>query len=196
MRLNKQIREQILSNAINKAGIRREAEKLCNERAKIAEKILRSKLSVDDEKRLEGLIEEVNSFGGCWVHTNRKSHVVIAHNGMRLKLRYSGAIDSLQKAGITEGRKIIYNFGENEIQCKKDFGAFKNQDAVEALLIRHESLKAQVMAVLNKCNTSNQLIKLWPESEELIPKETVGTGTALMVNTGELNTIIGLPTNK
>lgn len=203
MRLTKAIKQQILDAAIAKSPLVKDAERLIEERAEIAEKLRRVFISkeVDDYiSSVQAKFSELSSgkenldIGTCHASSNI---IKINFNGQVLDLPFSGYSRALHNQLGVKPKERVSNkpvsYFNQSYSVKDDFGAFKNNDDIDALVEKSIELKMAVNAILSKANTDGQLLKLWPECKELIPKERVKPSTALIVNPSELNTLIGLP---
>lgn len=205
MRLNKEIKSKILHNAIDKSPLITEAKKLTAERAEIAEKLRRKFITEDHEVEINQLKERLKELQkktkidllSCYDTDNE---IMINISGQRHNVCFSGFC-----SGVSNEILGIYDVAKTRVWKKvsrgtryaveDDCGLMKNIDECEALYNKFLDLKTQVNAILGKCNTDNQLLKIWPESAELIPAESVKQSTALMVKTDALNSMIGLPTD-
>lgn len=205
MRLNKEIKQEILNNAIKKSALVTEANALISERAEIAEKLRRQFVSEEVENEINALHEKLRSLEketGVDLYNNYSTspEIQININGCRHDVLFSGfeydvSTNILKKFDRNNHvRKIISR--SKRYVVTDDCGLLENEKKCEKLLERYNSLTTQVNAILSKCNTDGQLLKLWPESAELIPKDIAKPSTALMVKTDELNTILGLPSGK
>jgi hypothetical protein len=60
-----------------------------------------------------------------------------------------------------------------------------------------KEIEATVWAALNSVTTLKRLIEVWPESKELIPKDSDNAKAALpALRVEDLNRMIGLPTEE
>ena len=202
MRLNKEIKAQILNNAIKKSPIIAEAELLIAERADIAEKLRGQFISEELENEIDSIHQRLNQLEkethvSLLIGYSKDYEIMVNINGLRLDLSFSGYHYHISRSilGIyneTEVKKTISR-GHRYVVID-DCGIMENERKCDELFERYNSLKVQVNAILSKCNTDNQLLKLWPESSELIPKEQVVSSKEIMVKTDELNAMLGLPT--
>lgn len=203
MRLNREIKQKILDNAIAKSTLISEANALVSERAEIAENLRRQFVSEQDEKQILELAEDLKELGlktgiHLCVYNHKTYEIEININGQRHDIPFSGFEHGISTNILKKfNRKIVEKVASTHKRyvVTEDSGLLENEKKCDALMERYTSLTTKVWAVLSKCNTDGQLLKLWPESAELIPKERVKPSTALMVKTDELNTILGLPSD-
>lgn len=58
---------------------------------------------------------------------------------------------------------------------------------------RRIELRTKVRAALNSVNTVAQLLKVWPEAAELLPKTVAPKSTLPAIPVADLNALVGLP---
>lgn len=201
MRLNKEIKQEILNNAIKKSTLINEANALISDRAEIAEKLRRQFVSEEDEKQVIELAEKLKELGkktgiDLCVYNHESYEIEININGQQHELPFSGfeygiSTNILKKFDRRNVKKVAST--HNRYVVTNDCGFLENEKKCDRLMESYTSLVTQVNAILSKCNTDGQLLKLWPESSELIPKDIAKPSTELMVKTDDLNTMLGLP---
>ena len=202
MRLNKEIKMTILRNAVEKSTLVNEAKALIAERALIAESLRRQFISEESENEIDSIYQRLDQLEkethiSLFNDYSKYYKIMVNINGFGLNVPFSGYHHNVS-------RNILNLYNEREVKktisrgnryvITDDCGIMENEKKCDELYERYCSLKTHVNAILSKCNTDNQLLKLWPESSELIPKEQVTPSNELMVETDELNAMIGLPT--
>lgn len=203
-RLNKQIKQQVIENALTKAGVFEKQEEIRILRANLAEKVRVDacggengiKLTLNIAKQIERAESKIPK--GISVTNNfqlRSAYAVpVAFGGMRTTLYFSGTTDDRDRvrkcpAPYQYGNSINYS---HDHEFTSEFQKIeKMHDELTALA---ESIKLNVLALVNSVNTDTQLIKAWPESKELLPKEMAAPIVNLpSADVKSLNKMIGIP---
>lgn len=70
------------------------------------------------------------------------------------------------------------------------------EDERKALENRADTIKASVGAAVSKVTTIKKLLELWPEAAELLPPAEQKTANLPVIQVGDLNAMIGLPTEQ
>lgn len=209
MRITKSLKEIIVKKAIEKSGILEEFADLRVARAAWAEKCRIDALGgaekaaeIETKKvQLEELLLTVKASCIRNIHIIREDDDIYLNvAGMHLRARFNGTagddeinhynVHSVEK--ITPANHTI--IGGSPLAIEFDELLAKQRD----LNKRHKDLRLQVMAAVSKFTTTEKMIKVWPESVELIPATDPEVQKAQLpaLLTEELNKLIGLPTEK
>lgn len=212
MRLNKEIRESIVENAYTASDIPAAKKSLTARSAALAEKIRLASMpkGLDDtlkaaeaeiklilkkrgvpEDQAPSKIFSRHSYIGVyfgaseefqWVHFNggiqhRRDHVVTPD--------YSAMSDKFRGAE--------YARYDDAHEFTIEYHAIRD-DAI-ALLDREKILRATVRSTVDKFNTVEKLVEMWPEASALIPKhiEKANAPMPIAIQVADLNAMIGLP---
>lgn len=187
------MRDTIVNNAVEKAGLNKETSTLAERRKVWAEKVA-------DE-----------SIGGP------ENVAKLAEANKKITRIVSGLPKDLQedlRAGPLTG-SILASFGGRRIYVNQWDGRrpareglmlpadhpltveFEALETIEAdLNDRREKLKYDVRAMVNSVTTVARLLAVWPEAKELIPTYAVQPKNLPAVNVEQLNSAIGLPTEE
>lgn len=212
MRLNKEIRESIVENAYTASDIPAAKKSLTARSVALAEKIRLASMpkGLDDslkaaeaeiklilkkrgipEDQVPSKIFSRSSYigvyfgasGGCqWVHFNggiehRRAYVVTPdHSAMSNK--FKGA----------DGARY-----DDAHEFTIEYHAIRD-DAI-ALRDREKIVRATVKSTVDKFNTVEKLVEMWPEASALIPKhiEKANAPMPIAIQVADLNAMIGLP---
>jgi hypothetical protein len=201
MRLTKEIKLQIISGAVVKAGIPAEEEALRLRRVDWAEAVRVDSLGgKGGAEAVDKAIEQIKA-----ITMALPEGVTTAHNpinidrdfylncgGISIRPRFNGTLgyDSCHEAvrkpcrscKLAADHPLAIEFHQLE------------QDA-KSLKDRREHIENGVAAAMSGINTDNQLLKVWPEAAELMPKK-ITTVRLPAVQTVDLNALIGLPSEK
>ena len=208
-RLNKSIKEQIVKNAIDTAGITEQFAQLRTRRAKLAEDIRVDFLGGEDGiKAIEDAVNKVNEIkesikslssfkGGFDVYIRESCRIeYINLGGMRTVLQYNGDLrigDSEHKDKVRRSPTPAYG----EVAYPADHRFTKEFLSIEgdykALCDKKSGLYHQVMATLNQFTTIKKLLESCPEVKDLLPKEQAAKPSLPVVQVKDLNCLIGLP---
>ena len=190
-KLTVSMRDQIVGNAIDKAGITTALANLYAERRAWAE-------AVADE-----------SIGGAEVvaklaEANKKVARIVASlpEDLRAELQVGPRVGSITAAfggrRTTVREWVDYRPAKNGLMLAADhpltiqFEQLENRS--RELEDRRTALRQEVRAAVNSCSTVNKLLTVWPEAKELLPKYAKPTTNLPAVQVDKLNAAIGLPT--
>ena len=134
------------------------------------------------------------------IYKNHQLHFLI--NGQRHALHFSGFIGS-DGSKLKQPKWISKLAPPSRLSCVelnlKEISLIKRvslaNKAWGKLIDDRKHLTRQVGVLLASVNTVKQLISVWPESKELIPKDEKPKAALPMVQIRDLNTLIGLPTD-
>lgn len=192
-RLTKEMRSQIIANAVEKAGLNQRREALTAKRAEWAENV------------------RIDSVGGVEKHgelikLQDQYQALAARIPLNLRSEYSGFIAkrgsfSLNLAGARlkvneyEGSKIAPR--EHTITADNPLvQQFYDLEAEErAIDSEKDRISVNVRAVIEQANTIKQLLDMWPECVELLPAVEERKATLPTVKLADLNALVGLPTD-
>jgi len=201
MKLTNAIKQQIVTAAIAKAGIPAEEEALRLRRVDWAEAVRVDSLGGKvGAEAVDKAIEQIKAIamalpeGVTTGHQpiNVDSDFYLNCGGISLRPRFNGTFgyDSCHEAvrkpcrscKLAADHPLAIEFHQLE------------QDA-KSLKEKREHIENSVAAAMSGINTDNQLLKVWPEAAELMPKE-IQKVQLPAVQTADLNALIGLPSEK
>lgn len=202
-RLNATIRNQIVENAIKKAGIEDERESLRARRAEWAEKCRIKSLggevavkemheAVQQMKELYKKVPEgVGQLYSSILRQNEYLDMNIA--GMSYLSYFCGRHNSEPKCVKGHVHKVTpYRFTlEESDPLAAEF--FELEKAKEDLDSKEQTLTGHIKGTLSRVTTIKKLIAAWPESKELLPEEVESKETLPAIPVADLNNMIGLP---
>lgn len=217
-RLNAQIRQNIITNAIESSGVNAEKRAIIDARAQFCEDVVAAELArlkltqADIRARYDDLQKDNDiddnffglSVGVNWANPGGYSTPVDANVcGMRLYLYPNGARTSGKETHLKEENTPHLrhprdggNFYPKEDVTIADQAFADRWMAIEArqkaVDAKEHDVKQTLTASLAKFSTIGKLLAAWPEAKDLLPKElVVSTGVALSADT--LNALCGLP---
>ena len=199
-RLNSYTRNEIVKNAIEKSGVNERRAKLTEMRADWIEQCriyalggarkARELESVagEIEKILKKVPDSITRSNSC-IRTDADMAVVIpghCHvnmywNGLS-RCAYENMEQRIAPVQVTvpDDHRLAVLHSEMEVE----------QEAIDRL---EESIKANVRACVNSVTTTKKLLEIWPEASELLPSGTGQKANLPAIQTDQLNTMIGLP---
>lgn len=201
MRLTNEIKLQIIKAAAVKAGIPAAEEALRLRRVDWAEAVRVDSLggkgcaeavdkAIEQIKAITMALPEGVTTG--YNPINIDSDFYLNCGGISIRPRFNGTFgyDSCHKAvkkpcrscKLAADHPLAIEFHQLE------------QDA-KSLKEKRERIENSVAAAMSGINTDNQLLKVWPEAAELMPKE-IKKVQLPAVQTADLNALIGLPSEK
>lgn len=200
MRLTDEIKHQIIKAAAVKAGIPAE-EALRLRRVDWAEAVRVDSLGgKEGAEAVDKAIEQIKAITKAlpegvttgYQPINVDSDFYLNCGGISLRPRFNGTFgyDSCHEAvrkpcrscKLAADHPLAIEFHQLE------------QDA-KSLKEKSEHIENSVAAAMSGINTDNQLLKVWPEAAELMPKE-IKKAQLPAVQTADLNALIGLPSEK
>lgn len=198
-RLNKDIRSDIVQNAVDKAVSQRKdnlttlRKEIANEAYKMATKDVDEPKLVKKAKRLiEELSQVLDADVINAIEANTLSQRIrVNYNGQRIDARFDGA--RLSVTGVSHWFNKGFPVPANTRLADMCDNFFKEEARIKEI---SESVRANVRATVESVTTVKKLLELWPEAAELLP-ETESKGAALpVVQRDQLNTMIGLPSDE
>ena len=197
MKLNKEIRQKIIENAMEKAGFTKRLKSIVQSRAEWAEKV-----------RVESLggKEKINELDALQLSLNELyAQVPEKLRNQSPKIRIDYEMENLNVAGL---RPTCYFNGELD-RCLphvekiavRNYVLLADNPLTEEFHKIHETQETynqdwdtlfhQVKAVVDSVSTTERLLKVWPESVELIPESAAPRSSLPAVQISELNSLIG-----
>lgn len=197
-RLNGVIRETIIKNALTHR-FKKEAEELCAEGAKLAEKVYCQLYSEEDRKKMyalpEGWLPEDNwikaSFAGDMMYIYQDGRE-FARPAIKNGIILTSELPSMQPWRFWADRPrfapdINFSIGDDVVPIFSDLWC-KTDDMCHAI----SAAEARLRAVLNSVTTESALVKGWPELEPFLPKGEKRSNLP-DVTRSELNKLLDLP---
>ncbi|MFM5431445.1 Nmad5 family putative nucleotide modification protein [Aeromonas veronii] len=201
MRLTNQIKQQIVTAAIAKAGIPAEEEALRLRRVDWAEAVRVDSLGgKEGAEAVDKAIEQIKAITKAlpegvttgYQPINVDSNFYLNCGGISLRPRFNGTFG--YDSHLEEIRKPCRSFKlAADHPLAIEFHQLE-QDA-KSLKEKREHIENSVAAAMSGISTDNQLLKVWPEAAELMPKE-IQKVQLPAVQTADLNALIGLPSEK
>lgn len=202
MKLTNRIKQQIVDNALAKAGIPEREAALRARRAAWVEKVRIDALGGQEAvERLAQIEAEINKLiadipsalvtKSSFIHTDTDIGVNVA--GLTARVWWCGAMD--YDSAINKQRRIS-PYGRVTIAATNpladEFMAMHNEQ--QAIASDRERIATNVKGALSNITTDKRLLEVWPEAAELLPADVTPAGKQLpAVRVDELNTLIGLP---
>ena len=204
-RINNNIREQILANALVKSGVVERESKLRTRRADLAENCrLHAVGGVEGEKKIldviakrKELYKSLNLKYGLYSRMSsdvfKGYDIDVAFGGMSLRLYFNGerthSGDDKYKSIVPNSRVLF----DAEHELSTEFTEIEKESEIVKSL--REQVTVNTNAVLKSVTTIKKLIEVWPESKELIPSKVDTCISNLpSVDVNQLNTMIGILT--
>lgn len=204
-RLTKSIKEKVLHNALNKAGVFERQLEVLKSRAALAEAVRvfaiggadAEKAAIKAEKKIKALIGDIpkciNTAG--YFRLDENSIISCAFGGMSTQLGYNGEVGrcgtTLRKAPSPCPYHHQIKFGVDH-EFTSEFQRIETEQKTVKDI--KEGITVNVNAMLNSVTTDKKLFEIWPESIELMPKEEAKQSVSLpTTDVKSLNDLIGIP---
>ena len=203
MRMTNAIREQIIDNAVKKAGFPERAESIRQRRAAWAEAVRIDSLGgAEAAEAIEKLQDELNEIyqripknlrnKNLCLHTDYEIYRLnIA--GLSYRMKFNGC------QGFNECEQI-YRICPNEHVLHADNPLTAEFHEIEGFQEKYcselDNLRQSVRAAVESVTTTEKLLKVWPESAELLPTEVAPKSQLPALPVVDLNKMIGLPSNE
>ncbi len=198
MRLNKNIRNQIVKNALTKSGLLEKEAQYQAARAVWEEQVRLYACGISDQEvqALEAQAQKLLDKLPTCIRTSanamladRRYYFYANIAGARIEIRF------LDPAGERDYRIAPYRMDGG---IPADHPLAKQFDALELqkrqLEEHKEALELQVQALVNSVPSVKKLLEAWPEAAELLPANEVTAVTGLpAVIVSDLNRMLGLP---
>ncbi|MBD2782512.1 Nmad5 family putative nucleotide modification protein [Xenorhabdus szentirmaii] len=200
--LTKDVKNEIVKNALIKAGIFDKKEQLYKDRADWAEKIRIEAIGGENmEKGIQNIGSEIKALVDKIPESMRKSDMPVRETD-RIEINLAGSRVYAYFNGARErfnNRDYVFKITPRGTTILADnplvneFYALENR--YRELENQRETITHNVEAALLKVRSVKRLLAEWPEAAELLPKDTVKAAPVPAVRREALNTLIGLPTN-
>lgn len=192
LRLNKEMRETILSNFVDKYIVANPAPV----KPDISADKLKNKIACKLQQHLYGKYENLipKEFH------NTAYYVKVQLPNESIANWNFGTNENNDTIYLlsTKENKVEYVFTDTDpfwLEYQKDIVMVKEYNTLkEAYDKELRKFKDEVLQVLNSVNTTGQLVEVWPEAEPFLPKEIANPSTINLpaVNFAELNKVIAL----
>lgn len=201
MRLTNEIKQKIVNAAIDKAGIPAEEEALRLRCVDWAEAVRVDSLGgKEGAEAVDNAIEQIKVITAAlpagvttgYNPVNIDSDFYLNCGGISLHPRFNGTF------GYVSSHKTVKKPCRScKLSADHPLAIEFHQLDQDAQLLKEkrERIETSVAAAMSGINTDNQLLKVWPEAAELIPKE-IKKVQLPAVQTADLNTLIGLLSEK
>jgi len=202
-RINADIRDSIVANAIEKSGITAEFERLKKRRADWAEAVRVESLGGQEARAKINKAYALAEKHYAKIPDNIKSHGSLLRTDYDIYVNVAGASICAQFSGeLTDvSKNRVMKVAPHRHTLKADNPLVDEFHAIEKLAgelkEKRETIRANVDATVRKFTTIKKLLEAWPEAKELLPSD-IGTAKAQLpaVQAADLNNMIGLPTDK
>ncbi|WP_445494432.1 Nmad5 family putative nucleotide modification protein [Photorhabdus sp. SF281] len=199
-KLTKDLKKEIVNNALSLAGISESYVQLGQEKYQLAKDVRIAALGGEEkskhynliyDKALEAIKEfQVNIDSDIHIYKATDYGICAAFGGLQSE-RLPYGKDELGKdiKLITPERKHCRFPADNELSVRFT----KIEKKVSELNNKKEEIKNNVYAILNSVTTTKRLIEVWQEAKDLIPSEEIRSiNTSLSVKVEDLNKMIGI----
>ncbi|MBD2786551.1 hypothetical protein ID858_17620 [Xenorhabdus sp. DI] len=200
--LTKDIKNEIVKNALIKAGIFEKDEQLYKDRANWADKIRIEAIGGENmEQGIQNILSEIKTLSAKIPESLRESDMPVRETyyieinlaGSRVIAYFNGAL------GRFNNRDCVFKITPRKTTILADNPLVNEFYALEKryreLENQRETITHNVEAALLKVRSVKRLLAEWPEAAELLPKDTVKAAPVPAVRREALNTLIGLPTD-
>lgn len=203
-RLNKEMRAQIVQNAVDESGYTARHASLTCRRAKLADDVrLLSIGGINKERELDDQFKALkNTIGSVDKAFFSYLDYVSPVNHPYIKVNFAGCSVQLYFNGYdyyNRDCKAVYkNYARNaQVNIAADSPLNDEFDAIvkddRELDELKDRITAEVTAVLGSVNTVKQLLNVWPEAVHLLPDARPEPSTSLAVSVDGLNSMLNLP---
>lgn len=190
MRLTQAVKESIVRNAVEKAGFTKRKEELDKRKKELAEDIRIDSLGgVEKAKEIDEIINKIFEMQSKLPEDLQNFYIpvdsLISCNiaGQRYRMYCENYKPTPYKHTLTADHPLAIKWNQY-INDREDFER------------ERDKLKADVMASMSQVSTVKQLLRVWPEAVELIPKEEAKVVLPPAISVKDLNKAIGLPSKK
>lgn len=216
MRLTNDIKKQIADNAMAKAGFNDQFSALFDRCDQLARRVMVH--AFGGQQALESVEQTVNQMRELWAQLPKSSFGRLGMGQPHIEMSYGfnasfgGMTVRLMAGGYFEkghhDKELCNKRKETAFYAPPERPMFAAEHplsieymalrrAYDTLLAKRTGAYKDVLAALAGCNTKNQLLKLWPEAEELLPVTLAPAKANLpAVQISDLNKLIGLPTGE
>ena len=181
-RITKYLRDQIVTNAIEKSGINTTIK------------------TIDASINQLGEDIRIDYFGGVKQYETYKE--VVEDSDKRLKFYYS----HYRFNAAFGGQRYCFSFDDytpvpydlltfnSDHEFSKRF--FNLERQLREATDKRDEIETTVKGSISKFTTVEKLLKVWPEAKELIPETVKPQTTEIVLVKDDLNKMLGLPTNE
>ncbi|MDC9589690.1 Nmad5 family putative nucleotide modification protein [Xenorhabdus sp. XENO-10] len=200
--LTKAVKEEIVKNALTKAGIFEKEEQLYKDRADWAEKVRIEAIGGENmDSGINDIISEIKTLANKIPESMRLdefpvreySFIEINLAGSRVIAYFNGA-----RERYYDKREYIYKITPRMTTLLADNPLvnefYELEKRHEELNNQREDITNKVESALLKVRSVKRLLAEWPEAAELLPKDTTKAAPVPAVRREALNALIGLPT--
>lgn len=191
LRLNKEMRETILSNFVDKYVLANPAPT----KPDVSESKLKNKIACKLQQHLYGKYE--NLIPKEFQNTSYHIKVKLPNESIA---NWDFGYDNVKGEHLyllsTKESKVEYVFTDTDpfwLEYQQDIVVVKEYNTLKESYDKElRKFKDEVLQVLNSVNTTGQLVEVWPEAEPFLPKEIANPSTINLpsVNFAELNKVI------
>lgn len=192
-KLTNHIRDSIVGNALDKAGVNKARAEYREKRKAWAEAVADESLgSPEVRAQLDAANQKVAKIV--------KSLPEKFRDPVQLGPRTGGIYVSFGGRRTHVNEWVDYRPALSDMMLAADhplsvqFEQLENED--KAITEKRDAIRTQVRAALSNVNTVKQLLAVWPEAAELLPTEAAPKPTLPAVCVADLNAAIGLPTGE
>ena len=215
-RMNAEIRDAMIANALETSGIAQEQRQLIDDRSAFAWKVRQlelDRLGLTDEA-LQGIvakIDKLNGLGGTFIGVNiyqsncstSGSSLSVNLSGYAVDLYYNGS-----KCGeythLNDAVKPVCDGGPFNLRGGRlNVADLSYRDEFCSMVARQDALSAKqteltdtLKAKLKSFRTVGALLENWPDAAELLPESLKEKSRDLALAPETLNAICGIPSGK
>ncbi len=212
IRISPNIRDSIISNAVDKAGINKKLNAILERKVDLAEKL--RIVAMGGDEKFSTILRQIEETLALFKHLNsvtngivnytdpfrRGSYIVVAFGGMKDNINFSGHNgEHISYCRIdAKFKQEVYKYRPYELLLPGDHPltiqwTHINNDYYDLMEEKGRIIQG-VRVALSSINTTKQLAERWPEALELLPADISPVGRNLpAIRTEELNALIGLP---
>lgn len=203
-RLNKNIREKIMRNAIDASGVTKRQADLVERRARLADDVRLFALGgIEVEKKLDSEFKKIKKQidkldSSLFVYLSR----VQPRSDYDISVNFAGRVITLHFNGYDYFNRdvdAVYKKYVNGVRVNITSDSILNHE-FDAVCIEQKTIndirtqvKSEVTAMVNSVSTVKKLLEIWPEAKDLLPEEEKTQSTSLTADVGKLNVMLGLP---
>lgn len=199
-RLNNCIKEQIVGNAIVKAGIIKKKDALRERRAAWVESVRIQAIGGEEveakikaaEKKIKSALKDIpeSLISGSVFRTDYDIYLNVA--GCTTYGYFHGGNNRRNGEAVHKVTPSSYTIKQGD-PLADEFHSIEKADS--EVKDEERNVRANVMGALSKVGSVKRLLEMWPEAKELLPEDLSPVKAQLpAVKTEDLNAMIGLPT--
>ncbi|WP_157975264.1 Nmad5 family putative nucleotide modification protein [Photorhabdus sp. CRCIA-P01] len=200
-KLTRDLKKEIVNNALSSAGISECYAQLGREKDQLAKDVRVAALGGEEkakhynrvyDKALEDIKElQVNIDRHIHIYNVLADGIYTAFGGLQPGQLYYGKDDLGKDIKLITPTQNHCRFpADHELSIRFTEIEKKSNE----LNNKKDEIKNNVYAILNSVTTTKRLIEVWPEAKDLIPSEDIRSiNTSLSVKVEDLNKMIGIP---